>query len=32
MRNRSIKLAVHPLIVVQLIIVNQTSQEHSSEE
>ena len=31
-RNWSIKLAVHPLIVVQLIIVNQTSQEHSSEE
>ena len=32
MRNGSVKLAVHPLVVVQLVIVNQTSQEHSSEE
>ena len=31
-RDRSIKLAVHPLVVVQLIVVNQTCQEHSCEE
>ena len=31
-RNWSIKLAVDPLIVVQLVVVDQKGQEHSSEE
>lgn len=31
-RNSSIKLAVHPLVVIQLVVVNQTSQEYGCEE